>query len=69
MVNEDLFTDYSYLVSARFEAINTHYLKLMGKQIKEIGKLNPSSLRKLEQMNKMGYNISEINRILAAVDN
>ena len=66
MVNEDLLTDYSYLVSARFEAINTHYLKLMGKQIKEIGKLNPSSLRKLEQMNKMGYNISEINRILAA---
>lgn len=29
MISEADLTDYAYIVSARFDAINTHYIKLM----------------------------------------
>lgn len=65
MLSDSDLTDYSYIVSARFEAINTHYIKLMAKQIKEIGMLSPSNLYRLQQMTKMQQNIDTINYLLA----
>lgn len=65
MLSDSKLTDYSYIVSARFEAINTHYIKLMAKQIKEIGELSPSNLFRLQQMAKMQQNIDTINYLLA----
>ena len=69
MLSDKLLTEYSYIVSSRFEAINSHYIKLMGEQIREIGLLSPSNLHRLEQMSKMGQNIDEINKLLAAESN
>lgn len=65
MISEPDLTDYAYIVSARFDAINTHYIKLMAKQIKEIGKLSPSNLFRLQQMSKMQQNIDSIEYMLA----
>lgn len=65
MISGADLTDYAYIVSARFEAINTHYIKLMAKQIKEIGKLSPSNLFRLQQMSKMQQNIDSIEYMLA----
>lgn len=65
MISEADLTDYAYIVSARFDAINTHYIKLMAKQIKEIGKLSPSNLFRLRQMSKMQQNIDSIEYMLA----
>lgn len=65
MISEADLTDYAYIVSARFDAINTHYIKLMAKQIKEIGKLSPSNLFILQQMSKMQQNIDSIEYMLA----
>lgn len=65
MISETDLTDYAYIVSARFDAINTHYIKLMAKQIKEIGKLSPSNLFRLQQMSKMQQNIDSIEYMLA----
>lgn len=64
MISEADLTDYAYIVSARFDAINTHYIKLMAKQIKEIGKLSPSNLFRLQQMSKMQQNIDSIEYML-----
>lgn len=64
MISSKDIEDYSYLVSARFEAINSHYLKLIGKQIKEIGRLGPANLHRLQQMAKYNQNIEEINNLL-----
>nr|DAH45537.1 MAG TPA: minor capsid protein [Caudoviricetes sp.] len=65
MISEADLTDYAYIVSARFDAINTHYIKLMARQIKEIGKLSPSNLFRLQQMSKMQQNIDSIEYMLA----
>lgn len=65
MLSDSKLTDYAYIVAARFEAINTHYIKLMAKQIKEIGQLSPSNLYRLQQMTKMQQNIDTINYLLA----
>lgn len=64
MISSKDIEAYSYLVSARFEAINSHYLKLIGKQIKEIGRLGPANLHRLQQMAKYNQNIEEINNLL-----
>lgn len=65
MISEADLTDYAYIVSARFEAINTHYIKLMAEQIKEIGTLSPSNLFRLQQMSKMQQNIDSIEYLLS----
>lgn len=65
MLSDSKLTDYAYIVSARFEAINTHYIKLMAEQIKEIGTLSPSNLFRLQQMSKMQQNIDFIEYLLS----
>lgn len=69
MLSDERLTELSYIISARFEAVNSHYLKLMGEHIRKIGKLSPSDLHRLEQMQKMSMNIDVINKELAQVTN
>ena len=61
------YTDLSYKISARFEKINTLYITKMGEQLKEIGTLTPSDIRKLQQFIKMNQNINEIKTLLLQV--
>lgn len=65
MLSDFSVTEYSYLVSARFEAINSRYLELIAKQIKEIGRISPTNLHRLQQMAKVQQNIEEINKLLS----
>jgi hypothetical protein len=65
MFNPDDLTEYAYELSNRFESINSKYLELMGKHIKEIGTLTPTDIHRLEQMQRMGSNVAEIKKQLA----
>lgn len=64
MITNENFTKLSYAMAQQFENINTEYLQKMGEHIQNIGKLTPSDLHRLEQMNMMSANVSEINRNL-----
>lgn len=50
----------------RFEYINVKYLELMGKHIREIGKLTASDVHRLKQMVKTGANVKYINDLISA---
>ena len=63
MIDRD-YTDLSYKISDRFQKINTMYIKKMGEQLKNIGSLTPSSVKKLQQFLKMNQNISQIKSLL-----
>lgn len=65
MISQEKFTDIAYQISNRFDAINSEYIKLMAQHIKEIGTLNPSSIRRMDQMIKMGANVRKINEMMA----
>ena len=58
-------TDWAYKISERFEAINSEYIEMMGKHIKEIGELSATDIHRLGQMQKMGANVQKINEQLA----
>lgn len=62
--NNDL-TDFSYEVASRYEKINVTLIKAMAEQIKEIGRLTPSNVNRLEQMIKYNQNIDKITYLLA----
>ena len=49
----------------RIDKVNTDYLQMVGKQIKAIGELNPSSINRLAQMRVFGANVRKIKRELA----
>lgn len=65
MIPSSKITDYSYIVSSRFEAINSKYISIMAQHINTIGKLTATDLHRLEQMAIMDQNIAEINDMLA----
>lgn len=58
-------TDWAYRISDRFEAINSEYIEMMGKHIKEIGELSATDIHRLGQLQKMGANVEKINKQLA----
>ena len=58
-------TNIAYKISERFEKVNTYYLVLMAKQIKDIGKLDKDNIHRLRQMAIMGNNIDSINSFLS----
>lgn len=65
VLNDELIDLIGEVLSARFAEVNTHYLELLGKQIKDIGTLSPSNLHQLQQMMRMGTNIETIQQELA----
>lgn len=67
MLDESLLTDFAYQISNQYEALNTKYLKMMGKHLKEIGELSASDIHRVQQMVKMGVNVETITNELSAV--
>lgn len=65
MISPVELTMEAYRIAERFEKVNTHYIKLMAQQIKDIGSLDPENMHRLQQMEIMGNNIKEINEMLA----
>ena len=55
----------AYKISQRFENVNTMYLTLMAKRVKEVGEFSPTDLHRLEMMAKMGNDIDAINSELS----
>ena len=55
----------AYKISQRFEKVNTMYLTLMAKRVKEVGEFSPTDLHRLEMMAKMGNDIDAINSELS----
>lgn len=64
MISSDKITEISYQMSEAFEEINTKYIELMAKHVKEMGKLTATDMHRLQQMAKMNANIDEINKLL-----
>lgn len=64
-ISPEELTKKAYEISRRFEKVNTLYLTLMAKQIKDIGKLDKDNMHRLQQMAIMGNNIEEINNELS----
>lgn len=52
-------------IRSRIDAVNQKYLEAVAKQIKAIGKLNPSSINRLAQMRLYGANVQKIKQSLA----
>lgn len=52
-------------IQSRIQAVNEEYLQMVAKQIKAIGKLNPSSINRLSQMRIYGANVQKIKQNLA----
>lgn len=67
MLNDVLTEALGDILAERFTEVNTHYLELLGKQIKDIGTLSPSNLHQLQQMMRTGANVEIIQRELARV--
>lgn len=65
MLSDNDLTDFSYEVASRYEKINVTLIKAMAEQIKEIGRLTPSNINRLEQMIKYQQNIDKITYLLA----
>lgn len=65
MLSDNDLTDFSYEVASRYEKINVTLIKVMAEQIKEIGRLTPSNVNRLEQMIKYNQNIDKITYLLA----
>lgn len=64
-IDADIITQYAYQVANAFEAINTEYIELMGKHIKQIGKLTATDLHRTEQMLRVGTNSERLKEKLA----
>lgn len=63
-IDEEVLTKYAYQLSNDFEAINSKYLQMMGKHIKDIGELSATDIHRLEQMTRLGQNTAKINKAL-----
>lgn len=64
-ISPEELTEKAYEISRRFEKVNTDYITLMAKQIKEIGELSSTNMHRLKQMAIMGNNIDAINAELS----
>lgn len=67
MLTDKELNSISVEYGLRFEAINVEYLEIMGKHLKEIGRLTPTDIHRLKQMLKMGANVKKINKKLMQV--
>lgn len=64
MLNEDTLNALPEAIYQRLSKINTEYLELIGRKVKEIGELSPGDLRKLQRIQTYGGDIErELERI------
>lgn len=64
MITDKQLTEISYKMSEAFEEINTKYIELMSKHIRDMGKLSATDMHRLQQMARMNANIDEINKLI-----
>ncbi len=64
MLSEKKLERILAIIEGRIDTVNALYLKKVGEQINDIGKLSPASIHKLIQIRKAGTSIDEINRAL-----
>ena len=57
------------ILTQRINTVNDEMLEIMGKHIKEIGKLTKTDIHRLKQMRKTGADIRKINNRLAEITN
>lgn len=60
MLSERQLQETLRLFEDRMRAVNSRYITLMGRHIREIGKLTPSDVHRLIQMQRMNMNIERI---------
>lgn len=65
MLSEDAIENLIYPIMERQENINVYVLKKIAHRIKEIGRLLPSDIHKLERLLKTGSDTREINKFLS----
>lgn len=67
MLSEEVLERLSERLVDRIENLNTYFIKKLGNQISDIGKVTPSQLRELLQTVKYGNNIDDIMNKLAEI--
>lgn len=67
MLSEEVLERLSERLVDRIESLNTYFIKKLGNQISDIGKVTPSQLRELLQTVKYGNNIDDIMNKLAEI--
>lgn len=67
MLTDKQIADALEIIDGRYHDVVVSYLKKVGKTIKQIGKLNPSSVNLLVQLQKMGVDVETISRELQKV--
>lgn len=60
MLSKEDITNASYIISNRFEKVNSLYIQTMIKHIKDMGELTPTDLHRIEQYAIMRKNIDAI---------
>lgn len=58
-----------YEIANNFQEVEIKYIKLLAKQIKEIGKMSPANLNRFKILLKAGANIRELNKELKKATN
>lgn len=61
-MNEGVLAELLETMDARMERISEAYLMEIGRQIKDIGELSPSSVHRLIQMRRLNRNLTDIER-------
>ena len=69
MLSEDAIDKLVQPLVDRQEAINNYIIQLIAKRIKEVGKLKPSDIHKLQRLLQMGDDVRRINEALAELTN
>lgn len=69
MLSEDAIEKLVQPIVERQTAINNYVIQLIAKRIKEIGKLKPSDVYKLQRLMAMGSDVQQINEELARLTN
>lgn len=67
MLTDDEIAAALDLIDKRYQAVTAKYLKKVGQTIKQIGKLNRSSINLLIQLRRMGVDVATIDRELQRV--
>jgi hypothetical protein len=67
MLSDDSIDKLMQPIITRQENINTYVIKMIAKRVKEIGKLSPSDIYKLERLLKTGGDVKKINKELATL--
>lgn len=69
MLSEDAIEKLVQPLVDRQESINNYIIQLLAKRIREVGKLKPSDIHKLQRLLRMGADVQKVNEELAKQTN